>query len=57
MPYGLRKQGWLKSEKSGLHSHQPRQKYLRYTTLEDCAKAYREYWQFVADEMNGPRLF
>jgi len=57
MRYGLPKKGWLKSEKSGLHIHQSKHDYKQYTTLEQCAEAYRKYWEFVAAEMNGPRLF
>ena len=57
MRYGLPKKGWLKSEKSGLHIHQLKHDYEQYTTLEQCAEAYRKYWEFVAAEMNGPRLF
>jgi len=57
MRYGLPKKGWLKSEKTGLHVHQSKHDYTKYTTLEQCAEAYRKYWEFVAAEMNGPRLF
>lgn len=46
------KSKWLKSEKTGLHLHQNRWRdvYKTCVTVEDCAREYKKYWQFVADE-------
>ena len=48
----MAKYKWLKSEKTGLATHQNKWKgvYRQCSTLESCAAEYKKSWQFVADE-------
>ncbi len=55
MPYGLKKQKALASEKTGLHNHQNKHQglYKKCQTIEACDAEYRKFWSFVAEEFNA----